>query len=78
MKNSNNKEIIKWVNTWKRASISLARVKRSELQSKDYYQKNQMLINDMLQYAFDHRRIRFNSGLIEQQQIFMKMKERQV
>ncbi len=76
MKNSNNKEIIKWVNTWKRASTSLARVKRSELQSKDYYQTNQMLINDMLQYAFDHRRIRFNSGLIEQQQIFMKMKER--
>ena len=74
MKNSNNIEIIKWVNTWKKAGTSLARVKRSELQSKDYYKKNQMLINDMLQYAFDHRTIRFKSGLIEQQKIFMKIK----
>lgn len=78
MKNSNNKEIIKWVNTWKKASTSLARVKRNELQSKDYYQRNQMLINEMLEYAFNHRKIRFDSGLIEQQKIFMKMKKRQV
>ena len=65
-----------WVDTWKRAGPALEAVKRRELRFYDY-DINRALMDDMLQWACDHRRIRLTSGLVEQQRIFMKMREGQ-
>ena len=72
MKNSEKKIIKMWIDTWKTASSSLKKIKSNELQSVNYYQKNQILLNEMLHYAFDHRTVRLSSGLIEMQKIFKK------
>ena len=76
MKDSERKTIKRWIDTWKTASQSLEKIKAKELQSADYYQKNLTLLNEMLQYAFDHRTVRFSSGLVEQQRIFKKYHEK--
>jgi len=75
MKKSKRKEIEKWIETWEKAGSALDRVKLNELRADGYYSKNQMLLNKMLQYAFEHRKLRLSSGLIEQQKIFMKLKK---
>ena len=75
MKDSDQKHIKKWIDTWKRAGSALKEIKRRELQSFDY-EKNQAIIDEMLQWAFDHRKVRLTSGLVEQQRYFMKMKNR--
>lgn len=75
MKKVNRKEIEKWVKTWEKAGSALDRIKLKELRDSDYYSRNLKSLNEMLQYAFEHRRIRLTSGLIEQQQIFMKLKK---
>lgn len=75
MKDSKRKEIKKWVETWEQAGIALDKVKLNELRARDYYSQHQVLLNDMLQYAFEHRQLRLSSGLIEQQKIFMKLKK---
>ena len=72
MKDSERKTIKKWIETWKTASSSLEKIKSKELQSANYYQKNLTLLNEMLQYAFDHRTVRLTSGLVEMQKIFKK------
>jgi len=64
---------IKWVKTWQTAAISLKSIKRNELQAYDYYEKNRMLLDEMLQYACDNSKNRLFSGLVEQQRIFKKM-----
>lgn len=66
----------KWVDAWKRAGSALEEVKRRELRAYDY-DKNQALLDEMLQWACDHRRIRLTSGLVEQQRMFMKLREGQ-
>ena len=76
MKDSERKTIKKWIDTWKTASSSLEKIKSNELRSINYYQKNQILLNEMLQYAFDHRTVRLSSGLIEQQKIFKKFRKK--
>ena len=73
MEDSKRKEIEKWIATWEKAESALDRVKLNELRADDYYSKNQMLLNEMLQYAFEHRELRLSSGLVEQQKIFMKL-----
>ncbi len=78
MNNYNRKQIEKWVETWEKASSALNREKIKELRASDYYSKNQMLLNEMLQYAFEHRKIRLSSGLIEQQKMFMKLRDKQI
>ena len=75
MTESDRKEIKKWIDVWKTASSALQEIKINELRSDDYYQKNRQLLNEMLQYAFDHRTVRLSSGLVEQQRIFMKFKK---
>jgi hypothetical protein len=77
MKEPEKKQIKKWVETWKHAGAALKEVKRQELQRFDYA-KNQMMIDEMLQWAHDHRKIRLTSGLVEMQRYFMKMRERQL
>lgn len=72
MRNSDSEIMKKWIDAWEKAGASLQEIKRNELQSDDYYQKNLPLLNQMLQYAFDHRTVRLSSGLIELQQILMK------
>ena len=62
-----------WIESWKRASVALKAVKRHELRTYDYA-KNQAIVDRMLQWAFEHRKVRLNSGLVEQQRLFMKMK----
>lgn len=76
MMDSDKKTMAKWVETWKRAGSALKEVKRRELQSFDYA-KNQHIIDEMLQWAHDRRKIRLTSGLVEQQRYFMKMKQKQ-
>ena len=75
MKDSKRKEIEKWIETWEQAGFALDRVKLNELRASNYYSQNQVLLNEMLQYAFEHRELRLSSGLIEQQKIFMKLKK---
>lgn len=76
MRDIDRKTIKKWIYIWKKASSSLQNIKLYELRSDNYYQKNQLLLNEMLRYAFENRTVRFSSGLIEQQRIFMKLKRK--
>ena len=77
MMNSDQKTMAKWVDTWKRAGSALKEIKRQELQSFDY-DKNQTMIDEMLQWAHDRRKVRLTSGLVEMQRYFMEMRERQL
>jgi len=60
----------KWVAAWDRAGSNLSAIKKKELQNEDYYFKNREILNDMLQYAAEHRTNRKSSGLVEQQRLF--------
>ena len=72
MKNSDREQIKKWVETWKYAGTALDKIKRRELRAYDY-SKNQAMIDEMLQWAVDHQKVRLTTGLVEQQRLFMKM-----
>ncbi len=74
MNKSEKKEIEKWVKTWEQAGSALDKVKLEELRAPDYYRRNQEFLNEMLQYAYEHRQVRLSSGLVEQQKLFMKRK----
>ena len=63
----------KWVKTWQTAALSLKYIKRNELQAYDYYEKNRILLDEMLQYACDNSKKRLSSGLVEQQRFFKKI-----
>jgi hypothetical protein len=63
-----------WVESWKRASVALKTVKSLELRSYDDAEERRSIVNGMLQWAFEHRALRLNSGLVAQQRLFMKMK----
>jgi hypothetical protein len=76
MEESDKKTIKKWIDVWKEAGSALQEIKIKELRSDDYYQKNKQFLNGMLQYAFEHRTVRLTSGLVEQQRIFMKLREK--
>lgn len=75
MDDSTRREIEIWIETWEKAEYALDRVKLNELRATDYYCRNQILLNEMLQYAFEHRELRLSSGLVEQQKSFMKLKK---
>ena len=68
--------IKKWVEIWDKAELPLKKIKRSELQAPDYYSRNRHVINALLQYAFEHSETRLTSGLVEQQRIFKKVREK--
>lgn len=65
----------RWVQTWQQAGEALQEVKRQELRNFDYA-KHRALIDEMLQWAYEHRTTRLTSGLVEQQYWFMKMREK--
>lgn len=69
------KQSLRWVKTWQKAAVSLQKVKAEELRSKDYYEKNRKVLDEMLQYACDTGKVRLSSGLVEQQRLFMRMKQ---
>lgn len=73
MKTSPQENAQQWIESWKRASVALKAVKRHELRTYDI-QKNQVIVDGMLQWAFENRELRLSSGLVEQQRLFMKMK----
>ena len=73
MKTSPQDNTQQWIESWKRASVALKAVKRHELRTYDY-SKNQMVVDGMLQWAFENRTLRLSSGLVKQQRLFMKMK----
>lgn len=62
----------KWIRAWETAGASLREIQIRSLRDPDYYRKNQMLLNEMLCYAFENRITRKTSGLIEMQKIFLK------
>ena len=49
--------------------------KQHELRGYEY-DKNQAILDEMLQWACDHRRTRLTSGLVEQQRMFMKLRDK--
>jgi len=63
-----------WMESWKRAEVALKAVKRRELRTYNHT-KNLSIVDGMLQWAFEHRELRLNSGLVEQQRLFMRMKK---
>ncbi len=71
------KQIAEWVATWEKAAFSLEEIRRKDLRAADYYEKNQSLTNEMLQYAFEHCGIRLSSGLVDQQRFFTKFHKKQ-
>ena len=71
-----NKQTKKWVKTWQRAGTALDEIKQRELRAYDY-NKNRKIIDEMLQWAHDHRKVRLTTGLVEQQRLFMKIKNRE-
>ena len=73
MKTSQQDNAQQWIESWKRASVALKAIKRHELRNYDYV-KNQAIVDGMLQWAFEHRELRLDSGLVEQQRLFIKMK----
>ena len=72
MQSSDKKQIARWVETWQRAGSALEEVRRKELRKYDYT-GNQAVVDEMLQWAVEHGRVRLTSGLVEQQRLFMKM-----
>lgn len=73
MKTSPQENAQQWIESWKRASVALKAVKRHELRTYDYA-KNQVVVDGILQWAFENRELRLSSGLVEQQRLFMQMK----
>lgn len=73
MQNSEKKNVKRWIDSWQKAETALKNVKRQELRSFDY-KKNFHTIDGMLQWAFDNRKIRLNSGLVAQQEIFSRIR----
>lgn len=76
MKDSDKKQMAEWVKNWKRTGSALKEIKRRELQSFDY-EKNRIIIDEMLQWACDNQKVRLTSGLVEQQRLFMRLREKQ-
>ena len=64
-----------WVRTWQRAGPVLKQIKAQELKSFDY-DRHITMIDDMLQWAYNHQTPRLTSGLVEQQYWFMKMRDK--
>jgi hypothetical protein len=71
-----NEDLKKWVEIWQNTGLSLQKIRVKELKSRNYYKKNQNLLNEMLSYAMSNKIIRKCTGLVEQQHLFMKYRTR--
>lgn len=72
MKQSSEYIIKKWIKTWQKADKSLKQIRLQELRADDYYEKNLPILNEMLWYAFEHRKERDFSSLIDHQRKIRK------
>ncbi len=61
-----------WIAAWNNANKALIAIKKKELSSYNY-QENLPIIDDMLQWAVKNSKIKYTSGLIEQQRLFTKL-----
>lgn len=62
----------KWIRAWEHAGSSLREMKIKTLRDPNYYSANRDLLDEMLYYAFEKSSVRFTSGLVEMQRVFMK------
>jgi len=77
MSDVEKRELRKWIKQWEKTGSALKKAKIKELRAPDYYEKNKYILNEMLKYAFEHRKVSLNSGLVEQQRLFKKMREKE-
>ena len=63
-----------WVENWKRVGPILEQIKAEELRAADYHKELAGLL-PMCDLACDHAEPSKTSGLVEQQRLFMKMRE---
>lgn len=68
-----NEDMKNWIASWARAGKALKEIKRRELRAYDY-QENKAVVDGMLQWACDHATPRLDSGLVEQQRFFKKLR----
>ncbi len=73
MSAKDSEDMKNWIAGWARAAKALKEIKRRELRAYDY-QENKAVIDGMLQWACDHSTARLESGLVEQQKLFKKMR----
>jgi hypothetical protein len=65
-----------WVQQWKQAGAALKQIEVQELRAYNY-QQHWAIVDDMLQWAYEHWTPRLTSGLVEQQRWFMKLHRQQ-
>jgi len=80
MKEEDNNCFIKrniqlWIAAWGHAGKALNAIKKKEL-SLYNYRKNLPVIDDLLQWAVENSRTRYTSGLLEQQRLFIRLREK--
>ena len=76
MTDSEREQMRAWVETWQRAGAALERIKRQELRAYDY-SRHQAAVDGMLRWACANAKPRLTSGLVEQQRLFAKLREKQ-
>lgn len=64
-----------WATTWNETGKALAEIRREELRSPEYGSDWQV-IDGMLEWTCTHGEERKTSGLVEQQALFRKLRER--
>ena len=70
---SDEKNIERWVDDWRRVAPILKQIKEDEIRNADYDSQLPVL-DSMLQWAVDHATPRPSSGLVEQQRLFKKLR----
>jgi hypothetical protein len=71
-KMSPDEQMYHWVQQWKQAGAALKQIEVQELRAYNYKQ-HWAIVDDMLEWAYEHRTPRLTSGLVEQQRWFMKL-----
>ncbi len=74
MNSKDQQQLDQWVQDWQKTQAALETVHVMELQNFDY-QQHIDLLNEMLTYACRQSHAQESTGLIEQQRIFMTMRQ---
>ena len=74
MQRDMKQDMKEWVENWKRVGPILEQIKAEELRAPDYHKKLEGLL-PMCDLACAHAEPSKTSGLVEQQRLFMKMRE---
>jgi hypothetical protein len=69
------KKIERWIDDWRRVAPILKQIKEDEIRNADY-ESQLPILDSMLQWAVDHASPRQSSGLVEQQRIFKKLRQK--